>query len=688
MPPDSTAAIHVCRELTQAIGRTRSVEDIFVAALDALERGLGVRRSSILLFDPAGVMRFKAWRNLSADYRRAVEGHTPWQPDSPDPRPIAVADVSADALLLPYLPTFRNEGIAAMAFIPLVGQGRVIGKFMLYYDTAHELTAEDVTLSEVIAAQVAFAVERTRAEEAARRSEERLRFALDAAQMGTWDWDLTANTVRWSDNLERIHGLPAGTFDGSFASYEREIHPEDKPRVLASAQRAIAEGAPHDVEYRIVAPDGTIRWVEGKGRVERYEGRPVSMTGVCMNITRRKEAELSRVEALEEAGRLKDEFLATLSHELRTPLNAIIGWVQILQSRAQPDPSTARGLDIIGRNARLQAQLVNDVLDVSRIVTGKLEMERVPLQPGAIVEAAVHAVRPAAMARSIDLEVDVEDPLPSIEADPRRLEQVLGNLLANALKFTPERGRVTVRCRAAAGAVEIAVCDSGAGIPADFLPFVFDRFRQADTGTTRQYGGLGLGLAIAKYFAERHGGHIEALSDGPGRGSTFRLRLPARLAAAPGSGRGESDLENAGPAPASVLQGAVVLVVDDEADARDLLRALLEPHGAVVVEAGAGAEALRELDRTRVDLMIADIGMPVLDGYALIRAVRQRGLELPALALSAYTRPEDRARALGAGYDVFHPKPLTASALLDQLSALLHRRRLQSGDAAGPIAWH
>ena len=190
--------------------------------------------------------------------------------------------------------------------------------------------------------------------------------------MGTWDWDFTSNTVRWSDNLARIHGLPPGAFDGTFASYEREIHPDDRPRVLASLQRAIAEGVPHDVEYRIVAPDGTVRWCEGKGRVEYRDGRPVAMSGVCVMVTRRKEAELARLAAAEEASRLKDEFLATLSHELRTPLNAILGWVPMLQSGTLSSARAQQAIEVIGRNAGLQARLIEDILDVSRIISGKL----------------------------------------------------------------------------------------------------------------------------------------------------------------------------------------------------------------------------------------------------------------------------------------------------------------------------
>ena len=301
-------------------------------------------------------------------------------------------------------------------------------------------------MASTIAAQVAFAVDRTRTEAQARRSGERLRFALDAALMGTWDWNLVTNEVVWSDNLERIHGLPPGTFDGSFASYEREIHPDDRQRVLASASRAIAEGTPHDVEYRIVAPDGSVRWCEGKGRVEFVDGRPVRMSGVCVIVTRRKEAELARLAAAEEANRLKDEFLATLSHELRTPLNAILGWVQIVQHEAPGQDRARQALEVIGRNARLQAQLIEDILDVSRIIAGKLQIDRAPLAVGPLLDGVVAALSPAAAAKQITIRADVPEGLPPVEGDAKRLNQVLTNVLTNAVKFTPPGGSVDVRC--------------------------------------------------------------------------------------------------------------------------------------------------------------------------------------------------------------------------------------------------
>ena len=650
--------IRTCARLTAAISSARDVQEIYAAALDALASGLGVERASILLFDPDGVMRFKAYRGLSEAYRQAVEGHTPWSPDSPSPDPIVVNDVRADPSLSSYLPVFDAEGIAAMAFIPLVSLGRVIGKFMLYYAAPTQLTPDDVQLAAVIASQVAFAVERTRTEQQVRRSEERLRFALDAAAMGTWDWDLVTNEVQWSDNLESIHGLPPNSFDGTFASYEKEIHPEDRSRVYASVERALKEGVPHDVEYRLLAPDGTIRWCEGKGRVEYESGRPVRMSGVCMIVTRRKEAELDRLAAAEESNRLKDEFLATLSHELRTPLNAILGWVQMLQSGELSAARKRQALDVIGRNARLQAQLIEDILDVSRIITGKLEIERAPISMSQLLETVVAGIAPAAATKGLVFQSDVAPTLAPIEGDARRLYQVLNNVLANAVKFTDAGGTIQLRCDADDTWLRIEIRDSGIGIPPAFLPHVFDRFRQADSRATRLHGGLGLGLAIAKHLVELHGGVIEAHSGGAAKGTLVSIHLPVAREL-----RSNMKADPQPPAEAFQLHKVTVLVVDDQSDAREMIAVLLEQRGATIVQCDSAAGALEALSTRRVDLIIADIAMPHIDGYELMRRARTSGCRAPGIAVTAFARSDDRRLALESGYTSYLAKPVDAQQL-------------------------
>jgi PAS domain S-box-containing protein len=663
-----TTASHVatCLSLTKSISKSRTLEDLYAAALDALSSGLGVDRASILLFDPDGVMRFKAYRGLSDAYRRAVEGHTPWQPDSPDPQPIWVADVAADPSLAPYLPILADERIAALAYIPLVSLDRVIGKLMLYYGAPTHASADVLQLAGVIAAQVAFALERTRAEEQARRNEEHLRFALDAASMGTWDWDLATNQVQWSENLEQIHGLAAGVFDGTFASYEREIHPDDRERVLTSIHKALNEGVPHDVEYRIVAPDGTVRWCEGKGRVEYDNGRPARMSGVCMMVTRRKEAELARLAAAEESSRLKDEFLATLSHELRTPLNAILGWVQMLQTGDLSPSRKHQAVEVIGRNARLQAQLIEDILDVSRIISGKLEIERVPVSVSQVLETTVAGVGPSAEGKRIILRQQVAPDLPPIEGDPKRLHQVLNNVLSNAIKFTPEDGTVILRCNADDRAVIIEIEDTGIGIAPEFLPFVFDRFRQADSRSTRAHGGLGLGLAIARHLVEQHGGEIRAHSEGPGRGTSISIRLP--VAASPVWRGGRDTASTVGQAR---LNDVAILVVDDQRDSREMIAALLEQRGATVVQSDSAESALRALERQAIQIIVADIAMPRINGYELMRRLRAAGSRIPAVAVTAFARSDDRSAALRSGYNAYLAKPIDGRQLAQTVRDLV-----------------
>jgi PAS domain S-box-containing protein len=648
----------VCLALTDAISRTTRVEEIYEAALDALRDGLGTGRAAIQLYDADGVMRFKAWRGLSETYRRAVEGHTPWTPDSPHPSPIVVGDVATETSLAAYRQVIDAEGIAAMTFVPLVSLNRVIGKFMLYSETRGEPSAQELTLAGVIAAQVAFAVQRTIAEDAARRSEERLRFALEAASMATCEWDLVRNTAKWSDNLERVHGVPPGTFDGTFESLKNHILPEDRDRVMSSLQRAIETGEPHEVEFRVPGPDGTLCWVEAKGHVEYEDGRAVRITGVCMNVTRRKQAEIAQLQSVEMANRLKDEFLSALSHELRTPLNAIVGWVHMLQTSGVAPDRIERALDVIARNARLQTQLVEDMLDVSRIVMDDLQLERVAMDLPGVLEQAFAAVRPAADAARIQLIADVSPDLPEIEGDPRRVQQVLTNLLSNAIRFTPATGSIVVTCSASGKHVAIEIRDPGMGIDPALLPQVFERFVQADGATSRQQGGLGLGLAIAHHLVQQHGGRLTATSDGQGRGATFTLELPALTGLRRNPGATEGDRRR------SQLEGTHILVVDEDPDARQLLKRLLEQNGADVAEAASSAEALAEVTLRAFELVLVDLALPGMDGYNLVAALKRMRPGMPALAVSAWARPIDRDRALVAGYDALETKPVDVARLI------------------------
>jgi PAS domain S-box-containing protein len=1166
-PPDNRSPLEVCAHLIQAIARMDRLDHIYDAALDTLAEGLRVDRAAVLLFDPDGVMRFKAWRGLSDSYREAVEGHTPWAVNVKGAGPIVVANVEHDPSLRPYRQTLDAERIKAMTFIPLEGVDGVLGKFMLYYGEATELSPVELQLAQVIAAQIAFAVERTQAQEAAKANHDRLRYALDAADMGTWDWDLRTESVRWSENMERIHGLVPGTFDGTFASYDREIHPEDREQVYASIRRALAGGVPHEVEYRIVAPDGTFRWVEGKGRVEPGpEGEPARMTGVCMNVTRRKEAELARVDALEqsnrasqrlaaivassddaivskdlngvimswngaaermfgypegeaigksitiivpldrrheedhvlariraghpvemetvrvhrsgrsidislkvspvkdaegrivgaskiarditarkqdeatraelhrrltllveasasllnspeaesvrsatlalaqqllvadgyavwmsetdrpgwritashgisaafsrrviashrgsaapttaifseplavsevsdqplvdeqlaayqdegirsmlvcpmrigagrggtlvfyyrspqvfreidvqtgqtlanlaaaalttadlyeeqraqreaaessqqratfladaaivmsrsldyeqtlasvarhavpliadwcavdivdeagqlkrlavaavdpekleyarilqeryppdpesrggvhevlrtgapammanippellaasardeehrrilgelgltsymcvplvstsgaigaitlvfaesgrhytdrdlafaqdlaaraalaidnavsyrhayEANRLKDEFLATLSHELRTPLNAILGYAQMLNIGLLQGERQSQAMAVLTRNAESLRQIIEDVLDVSRITSGKLRLNIARADLADIVNRAAATLQVAADAKGVALDIPTGAKITLVLGDADRLQQIVWNLLSNAVKFTPSGGRVQIALAEVGSTVQMVVSDNGRGIEPAFLPHIFERFRQADSRFSREHGGLGLGLAIVRELVELHGGTVTATSGGPGTGATFTVALPTMSAPRQVEKAPELLAASTGSALAHSLSGQLngvrILAVDDEEDALSLLRVILESAGAEVSTAHSAEGALDLLKHKTFDALISDLSMPQTDGLELIRTIRAslptpvNGI--PAAALTAYARSEDRVAALASGFQVHIPKPVNAVDLVTGITAMLRR---------------
>jgi PAS domain S-box-containing protein len=422
--------------------------------------------------------------------------------------------------------------------------------------------------------------------------------------------------------------------------------------------------------------------------VEQWMIEKVNRT-VALAIER-KQAEAERDELLireqaareqaESANRVKDEFLAVVSHELRTPLTAISGWANLLLEGKMTDAAQQRrALQAIQRQARSQRQLIDDLLDVSRIVSGKLRLDLQEVEPSRIINGALDMVRPTAEAKNIHLAADMDALMGTVSGDPERLQQVVWNLLSNAIKFTPEGGRVEIRSRWVDSSIEIVVADNGQGISEDFLPYVFERFRQADVSTTRAHGGLGLGLAIVRHLIEIHGGTVRAESPGRGKGATFTIRLAGRAnRAGSTASRNEPEVPlKVSTADTEILKGLRILVVDDDSDGREVLAELLLQRGATTSVSPSADDALRELDTFKPDVIVADIGMPGEDGYSLIRKVRNRPLSrsrlTPAIALTAFAGDGNRQRALDAGYQKHIAKPADPEELTLTIAILAGR---------------
>ena len=523
-----------------------------------------------------------------------------------------------------------------------------------------------------------------------RDSEERLRIAIDAASFGEWQLDLETMSIECNERCKRNLGL-ASEASLTYDELLSMTHPDDRLRVGEAMGRAVDERIVYEQEYRITRPDGSIGWVLSSGRTQYDErGLPLRMSGVILDISGRKQIEQQRAALLESeraaraaaerASWMKDEFLATLSHELRTPLTAIHGWCQILRRERNPD-DLEQGLEVIERNAYVQAKLIEDLLDMSRIISGKVLLDVKQVQLDEVILAAIDSVRPAAVAKDIQLESSFKDGPFLISGDGNRLQQVFWNLLSNAIKFTPKNGRVAISLERRESQLNVIVRDSGQGIPQEFLPFVFDRFRQADASTTRKHRGLGLGLAIVRQLVELHGGSVQAISDGDGRGSTFVMQLPLRaIQNRPSAGSHPAENGVAATAPSltkfTSLAGLRVLVVDDEPDVRALVQRLLQDCHAEVIAAGSVSEGLAELQSHGADVLISDIGMPDRDGFELIREVRALASPqhaIPAIALTAYARSEDRDRAILAGFQRHATKPIEGNELVSIVAELCGR---------------
>ncbi|MEP0909866.1 PAS domain S-box protein [Leptolyngbya sp. GB1-A1] len=546
--------------------------------------------------------------------------------------------------------------------------------------------------------------ERVQAEKALKASEVRLRSVIDSNLIGVFFGSLEGAITDANQAFLQITGYSREDLEQGELRWAELTPPEyfDRMQTGAAEIRTLGTCTPFEKEF--IRKDGSRIWVEiGGAMIGNGEG-----VGYVLDLTERKRIESERAQILareqaarkqaEAASRTKDEFLAIVSHELRSPLSAMLGWSRLLVTREMDATTTRKALEAIERNAQAQTQLIEDLLDISRIIRGKVRLYTRPVNLVQVIEAAIDTVRPTADTKSIalNLQMDVRSPV-KVSGDPDRLQQVIWNLLSNGIKFTPNAGRVTARLSIVTQAqfqagsqhnaselptlmpdvayAQVQVIDTGRGISAEFLPQVFDRFRQAESATTRMQGGLGLGLAIVRNLVELHGGFIQAESDGEGKGATFTVYLPLL----------PTQLTNPEDAPPSIipaaanLEGICALVVDDEADVRELLMTILEQYGVRVLTAASAQEALEKLDRSQPDILLSDIGMPTEDGYALIRQVRQRssdrGGQIPAAAITAFAREEDRVQAINAGFDVHISKPIEPARLITVVTNLVNRRK-------------
>ncbi|HIK16840.1 MAG TPA: PAS domain-containing protein [Leptolyngbyaceae cyanobacterium M33_DOE_097] len=546
------------------------------------------------------------------------------------------------------------------------------------------------------------------AEVSLRRSEERLRLAMAAARMASWDVDLQTGKAVWSEPHFRMLGYdPVASGEASEAMWRSRIHPQDLEYVIEAWQQARRDRTTYQAEYRVIRADnGQIAWLAGLGSFTYTKtGEAIRSIGVLFDISDRKRAETEREQLLqreqaareqaEAANRIKDEFLAVLSHELRTPLNPILGWAKILRTRQLEASAAERALETIERNAKLQAQLIEDLLDVSRILQGKVRLNACPVNLVATIEAALETVRLSAEAKGIQIQTQLDPNVGLIYGDAGRIQQVVWNLLSNAVKFTPSGGRIGVTLeRVMTGSVaaqqqgtgetrspiypcaQITVSDTGQGIQPDFLPHVFEYFRQADSTTTRHFGGLGLGLAIVHHLVELHGGTIQAKSPGSGMGAIFTVQLPLTVSLL------AHDLEVRSPQTTGSLSGIRILVVDDEADMRDLICFILEEQGAIVDVAASAVEAYKQLNESLPDLLISDIGMPESDGYALLKQVREtlsnQGKMIPAIAYTAYAGDINQQQAFAAGFQLHLAKPVEPEQLIRSIMQLMRQTAVPS----------
>ena len=532
---------------------------------------------------------------------------------------------------------------------------------------------------------------RRQAEDAAHTAYRQLSFHVESSPLAVIEWDSDFRVSRWSESAERLFGWKADEVIGKHVNEWQFVFADDVDAVALVTNRQREGVEVHGVlRNRNYTRDGSVLFCEWYNSVLHDDrGQLVSVLSLVLDVTARKAAEDDRAALLirerdarkhaEEADRLKDEFLATLSHELRTPLTSILGWASMIRSGEVEGANAARAIETIERNARSQARLIDDLLDVSRIITGNLRLDLHPLNVAPIVEAAIDALRPTADVKGIQIRTETSGTC-LVRGDANRLRQVIWNLLSNSIKFTQRGGVVSIKLGCANATVRLTVADTGEGIAAEFLPYVFDRFRQAEGSISRKQGGLGLGLAVVRHLVELHGGSISAESEGLGQGSVFTVELPLaeeRRDPARAEER-RREVERRRTRKGSIrLDGVHVLLVEDDDDSRKLLGAMLKRYGARVTSTKSAAEALTVFSNDVPDVLVSDIGMPDEDGYELIRKLRalppEKGGQVQAIALTGYASRKDRERALAAGYDQHMAKPIEQAEIISAIAALTGR---------------
>jgi PAS domain S-box-containing protein len=568
---------------------------------------------------------------------------------------LIVDDVMIHPATEPYAQGYLRLGIRSFVIVPLVYAGCWVAILSISTKTARKWRPNEVTLLQDIVARLWSMIDYTKAMQAL--SEEEV----------------------WTDRCKALFGFSPAT-KMTYEVFLNTLHPEDRERTHAAVMRALEEKSEYNIEYRSCWPDGSIHWIAAKGRgFYDATGNPVQMLGTAQEISERKHAEFvlaEQTKALLEANRLKDEFLAALSHELRTPLNPILGWTRMLQAQALSPSETATALATIDRNVKQQIALVSDLLDVSQVIQGKLKLNLRSLDLADVIRSAIDTVQFAALAKEITLQFLGLSSLKTV-GDNDRLQQVVWNLLSNAIKFTPRGGRVEIDLSIGATQMaEVRINDTGIGITPEFLPYVFDHFRQADGSTSRKYGGLGLGLSIVRHLVGLHGGTVLVESE-PGAGATFTVKLPLSLQVSPQSAEAEHPVEAHLTAEHESFNHSLskfrILIVDDDLDNLDLIRFLLQRDGAAVMTFTTASQALESLPQVQPDLIISDIGMPEMNGYEFMQRARAlpQAHNIPAIALTAFAQPTDKVAATQAGFQFYFAKPVDPNQLLATVTQLL-----------------